>query len=86
MGVYTGYPTMEKLEQNSKVFKYVIQSAVNNLQGARLVETLLLKKNNSEREDFTSRRSSVVLGFCLHFHYIPTIVSDAHILIPISWF
>lgn len=27
-----------------KVLKYVIQSTVNNLQGARLVESLLLKK------------------------------------------
>lgn len=26
-----------------------------------------------------------MLGFCLHFHYIPTILSDAYILSPISW-
>lgn len=43
-------PTMEVLRPNSKVLKYVIQSAVNNLQGARLVEALLLGngKDNGE--------------------------------------
>lgn len=64
-------PTMEELEPNSKVLKYVTQSAVNNLQGARLKASLLLKnaKDNSEVEICTNGRSSVVLGFCLRFHY-----------------
>lgn len=32
-----------------------------------------------------SSRFSLVQGFCLHFHYIPNILSDAYILSPISW-
>lgn len=32
-----------------------------------------------------SRRFSHVPGFCLHFHYISTILSDAYILSPIPW-
>lgn len=28
---------------------------------------------------------SHVPGFCLHFHYISTILSDAYILSPIPW-
>lgn len=45
MDAYTCYPTMEELGQSSpKVLKYVIQSTVNNLQGARLVESLLSRK------------------------------------------
>lgn len=40
---------MEKLQLNSQVSKYVIQSAVNNFQGARLVESLLLE--NSKDKD-----------------------------------
>lgn len=41
---------MEEPEPNSQVSKYVIQSAVNNFQGARLVESLLLEnfKNKDE--------------------------------------
>lgn len=41
---------MEELEPNSKVLKSVTQSAVNNLQGARLKAPLLLEnaKDNGE--------------------------------------
>lgn len=41
---------MEELEPDSKVFKSVTQSAVNNLQGARLEAPLLLEnaKDNGE--------------------------------------
>lgn len=41
---------MKEPEPKSQVSKYVIQSAVNNLQGARLVESLLLEnfKNKDE--------------------------------------
>lgn len=47
--------------------------------------TLKKKKDNSESDEFTSRLSSVVLGICLHFHYMPTTLCDAYILSPISW-
>ena len=40
-------PTIEELEPNPQVSKYV-QSAVNNLQGARLVESLLLENSKGE--------------------------------------
>lgn len=42
-------------------------------------------QDNGERGDFSSRRLSLVPGFCLHFHYISTILSDAYILSSISW-
>lgn len=43
-------PTMGELEPGSKVLKHVIQSAVNNLQGARLGESLLLEKDKDNGE------------------------------------
>lgn len=42
------------------------------------------QKDNGNRVDFMSRRFSHVKGFCLHFYYISTILSDAYILSPIS--
>lgn len=41
---------MGELEPSSEVLKYVIQSAVNNLQGARLGESLLLEKAKDNGE------------------------------------
>lgn len=48
---------MEELEPNSQVSKYVIQSAGNNLRGARLVESLLLENSKDKYEgwDFYER-------------------------------
>lgn len=41
---------MEELEPDSQVSKYVIQSAGNNLRGARLVESLLLENSKDKYE------------------------------------
>lgn len=56
---------MEELQPNSKVLKYVTQSAVNNLQGARLKASPLLEnaKDNGEGGDLYERPFLRCAGF-----------------------
>lgn len=75
---------MEELEPDSKVFKSVTQSAVNNLQGARLEAPLLLEnaKDNGEGWDFYMRPFLHCWVFVYTFITASTIISDAHTLSP----
>lgn len=67
-----------------RLLKNVIQSAVINLWGTRPVGAFLFKGQWWEWK-ISPADVPLVPGFCLHFHYNSTILSDAYILSSISW-
>lgn len=64
-----------------QVLNCVIRSTVNNLQGASLVKSLLWGR---QWREVLWAAVSLAPGFCLHFHYISSTLSDASIPFPIS--
>lgn len=73
----------EKNQINSTFEQNIIWSTVNNFGGSSLVKSLLWGEK-AEGFFFLWAAISLAPGFCLHFHYISTTLSDASILFSIS--